>query len=121
MRISIPIRIYSPNRFAMKPRILTGIKQGQKKAMREGLIGRKPVPPYSIRLTYCGPRRFDADDNLRQAFKTVKDSVATWLGIDDGNLAHEWLFFQKTGKKNPLKDRPKRYGIEIEILTRETE
>lgn len=51
-----------------------------------------------VKLTRTGGRRLD-DDNLRSAFKAVRDGVADWLGIDDGSHRIQWQYFQKPGGK----------------------
>lgn len=43
----------------------------------------RPLLPVKVTLTRIAPRRLD-DDNLRSALKGVRDSVAEWLGVDDG-------------------------------------
>jgi uracil-DNA glycosylase len=37
------------------------------------------------------------DDNLRGALKAVRDEVARWLGVDDGDARVVWRYAQKTG------------------------
>lgn len=45
------------------------------------------------------------DDNLRGAFKAVRDQVAEWAGVDDGADQIEWRYGQREGKP----------GIEVRI------
>jgi len=40
--------------------------------------------PIQIKLTRTGPSRLD-DDNLVSSFKNVRDGIADWLKIDDGD------------------------------------
>lgn len=51
-----------------------------------------------VTLTRTGGRRLD-DDNLKSAFKAVRDGVSDWLGIDDGSNRIEWRYEQKIGGK----------------------
>ena len=37
------------------------------------------------------------DDNLRGALKAVRDEVARWLGVDDGDDRVIWRYAQKCG------------------------
>lgn len=64
-------------------------------------------PPCTITLTRIAPRDLD-DDNLASGFKAVRDGVADWLGIDDGDKRLTWRYAQRRGK-------PKEYAAEIVI------
>lgn len=44
----------------------------------------KPALPCSCLLTRSAPSKGLDDDNLAGALKSVRDAVATWLGVDDG-------------------------------------
>lgn len=44
---------------------------------------RKPRIPCSVVLTRIAPSAGLDDDNLTGALKSVRDAVATWLGVDD--------------------------------------
>ena len=60
-----------------------------KEAVRGALATCLPpfaVPPVRVTMTRYGTRRLD-DDNLDAAFKVVRDTVAEWLGVDDGDTA----------------------------------
>jgi hypothetical protein len=63
--------------------------------------------PMTITLTRIGPRQLD-DDNLAGGFKHVRDGVADWLGIDDGDKRLTWKYEQRKGA-------PKEYAAEIRI------
>ncbi len=55
------------------------------------------VAPVRVVLTRVGTRRMD-DDNLANAFKPVRDVIAKWLGVDDGNRAAvRWVYRQRPG------------------------
>jgi hypothetical protein len=45
----------------------------------------KPPIPCSVLLTRFAPSRGLDDDNLAGALKSVRDEVAAWLGVDDGD------------------------------------
>jgi hypothetical protein len=57
----------------------------------------RPAPggQWTVKFTRIGPIKLDADDNLRYAFKTIKDQVADWLGVDDGQPNVRWLYAQE--------------------------
>jgi hypothetical protein len=63
------------------------------------VINNKPRPdlPCIVTLTRISPRKLD-DDNLQGAFKGVRDEVADWLGVDDGDSRVTWLYAQRKGK-----------------------
>jgi hypothetical protein len=61
-------------------------------------------PPLIITLTRIGTRKLDSD-NLAASFKAIRDGVADWLGIDDGDERLTWNYAQEKGK----------YGVRIEF------
>lgn len=66
-----------------------------------------PEPPCVVTLTRIAPREFD-DDNLRSAFKAVRDAVAEWIGADDGKRGGiEWRYKQERGA-------PRQHRVRIE-------
>lgn len=67
------------------------------------------VPPFLATLTrIIGPRgRALDDDNLRSAFKAVRDGVAQALGVDDGDASR--LRFEYAER------RGKEWAVEIRI------
>lgn len=46
---------------------------------------RRPPVPCSVLLTRFAPSNGLDDDNLAGALKGIRDEVAKWLGVDDGN------------------------------------
>jgi hypothetical protein len=71
---------------------------------------RKPTLPCTIKLTRIAPRFLDWDDNLPMSFKSVKDGICDWLGVDDRDReAVKWSYDQKKP------DKPKGFGCLIEI------
>lgn len=70
-------------------------------------LGRPPPPPVRVVLTRISPRALDSD-NLHGALKHVRDGVADWLGVDDGDERVTWAVQQRRGA-------PKQRGVRIEI------
>jgi len=54
-----------------------------------------PPPPYVITITRIGPRKLDSD-NLQGSAKAIRDGVADWLGIDDGDDCLTWDYKQRS-------------------------
>jgi hypothetical protein len=67
------------------------------------------VLPVTVVLTRVAPRRLDGD-NLQSGFKAVRDGVADWLGVDDGNSLVDWQYAQRSAGA-------KVYKVEIEVIT----
>jgi hypothetical protein len=65
--------------------------------------------PVTVVLTRVAPRKLDGD-NLQSGFKAVRDGVADWLGVDDGNGLIDWQYAQRSGKAGE-------YAVEIEVIT----
>lgn len=68
------------------------------RAMAKTALGadiKGPPPPYVITLTRIGPRKLDSD-NLAGSAKAVRDGVADWLGIDDGDSRLTWEYQQRS-------------------------
>jgi hypothetical protein len=83
----------------------------------EWIIQGKPeiIPPCIVKLSRIAPRMLDEEDNLRTAFKHIKDHIADIIipflapGRADGNKGIKWEFNQYKGK-------PKEYALQIEIF-----
>jgi len=69
-------------------------------------LGNKPRPalPCTVLMTRIAPRKLD-DDNLRGAFKAVRDQVAAWLGVDDADPRVTWAYAQERGAVREYKAR----------------
>lgn len=67
----------------------------------------RPAFPCIIRLIRIAPRELD-DDNLAGGFKSVRDGIADWLGIDDRDPRVKWRYGQTKGK-------PKQYAVRVEF------
>lgn len=70
--------------------------------------GVPPIPPLTIMLTRIAPRDLDSD-NLAGGFKAVRDGVADWLGVDDGDKRLTWLYGQRRGS-------PGVYACEVAVI-----
>lgn len=67
----------------------------------------KPGQGAVVTLTRRAPRALD-DDNIRGAFKSIRDGVADALGIDDRDPRVEWRYIQQQAKPS---------GVIIEVRT----
>jgi hypothetical protein len=59
-------------------------------------LGKPPAAPLTITLTRVSPRALDSD-NLAGSQKHVRDGIADWLGVDDGDPRLTWLYEQRRG------------------------
>lgn len=66
-----------------------------------------PQIPARVTLVRIAPRELD-DDNLRGALKAVRDGVADWLLVDDGDPCVVWIYGQEKGG-------PACYGVHIRV------
>lgn len=48
-----------------------------------------PAGPWRVLIVRCGPRAMD-DDNRTASAKGVRDALAAWLGVDDGDESVRW-------------------------------
>ena len=71
-----------------------------------------PPPPLVIRMTRIASRPIKDGDNLQSAFKAVRDGIADFLKIDDGDDRLQWVVAQRKGK-------PRQHGVWVEISWRE--
>lgn len=70
-------------------------------------IGRDDVPTMCT-LARIAPRMLD-DDNLAGAFKSIRDEVAAYFGVDDGPKGPiAWRYEQR-------REAPKQYAVEIRL------
>ena len=65
--------------------------------------------PIRVTFTRLGGQYMDPDDNLRHAFKAVKDGVAAMLLADDADLRFQWRYEQETYGKIGIR-------IDLEML-----
>ena len=63
-----------------------------------GLTSHQPPLPVVVTWRRIGWQEMD-DDNLRSAFKSLRDAIAKWLGCDDGDRAAvEWRYEDVPGE-----------------------
>jgi hypothetical protein len=77
-------------------------KAGRAKAQRNmaalvfrGMVAATPLP-VTVTLVRIAPRALD-DDNLRGAFKAIRDGIADAFGVDDRDPRIEWRYAQRRG------------------------
>jgi hypothetical protein len=52
-------------------------------------FGKPPPLPLVVTITRVGKRNLDSD-NLVGSAKYVRDGIADWVGVDDGNPGYTW-------------------------------
>lgn len=62
-----------------------------------------------VTLTRLGPGRMD-DDGIASACKYVRDTIAMFLGVDDGSPLYRWVYAQ---------EKSAAYGVRIELSVEE--
>lgn len=71
----------------------------EKEAVHYSLHGKpKPSIPCVVLLTRISPNKCD-DDNLSGAMKSIRDAIATWLGVDDGDDRVKYRYAQERGPR----------------------
>lgn len=111
----IPIKLMSESNVHEHWTKKAARKKKQWKLVQMVMGRHRTRPPCAIMLTRIAPRPLDADDNLRAAFKTVKDAIADLMipglapGRADGDDRLIWIYGQKKGI-------PKYYAIEIALI-----
>lgn len=63
--------------------------------------------PVVVTLTRIAPRELDSD-NLAIGFKSVRDGIADWLGVNDNDKRITWEYCQERGA-------PNQYAARIEV------
>lgn len=66
-----------------------------------------PKPPLVVTIVRVAPRKLD-DDNLAISGKHVRDGIADYLGVDDGDPRITWRYEQAQGE-------PGQYATRIQI------
>jgi len=108
----LPVHIASTLNARMHWRELAAKAKQQRETTR--LILRSATPfdparlPVIVTLTRFAPRDLD-DDNLAGGFKSVRDGVADWLGIDDRDPRVQWRYRQKRSTQ------PRTYSALVEV------
>lgn len=96
-RFEMPIRTVSENAYRREHWSAIRRRTKTQRAIAAWLLSRhcnSCEPPMIVTLTRLAPRLLD-DDNLRGSLKSVRDSVAAWLGIDDGNALVRYHYGQQ--------------------------
>jgi len=62
-----------------------------------GLTDHTPPLPVVVTWNRSGWQSMD-DDNLGISFKSLRDALAKWLGVDDGDPVVSWRYTQTTGE-----------------------
>ena len=88
------------------------VKAKRSKAHRAAAVAipRGDYLPCTVTLVRISPRPLD-DDNLRSAFKALRDGVADRLGVADNDPRVTWEYRQQRGA-------PKQYAARVEIEPR---
>lgn len=66
----------------------------------------------AVTIVRIAPRKLDSD-NLARAAKAIRDGIADWLGIDDGDERIDWRYAQRRGEAGE-------YAVEIRVEWRTT-
>ena len=74
-------------------------KQGSSRSRSKGNRRKRP-PEIIITMTAHLPRYFDSD-NLDIALKPVRDALAKWIGVDDGDYIIMWEHDQTLTRGEP--------------------
>jgi hypothetical protein len=108
----MPVHVVSEGNMFEHYQVKRRRRDRQRAAVNEQLKGwNKPPLPLVITLTRIAPRKLDSD-NLAMAFKRgVRDTIAKWLGVDDGDERIEWRYAQRKAWKYERGD----YGIAVEF------
>ena len=89
-----------------------------------------PKPPSRflvIELILYGSHAKDSD-NLAYSMKPIRDGIAKWLEVDDGDAGLRWTYSQCVGKARPpkapavlcrIRPRPKPAKTKVEALARQ--
>lgn len=68
-------------------------------------VHRPPAGPWEVVLTRHGPRM--DDDNMAGVFKAIRDEIAKWLGVDDGN--RRWVTWRYEGVEST------QFGVAVRV------
>lgn len=87
-RLSVPIRTVNALNAREHPMARSARVKRERIATAWALRAERitPATPCVVTLTRCGPTRgLDPGDNLAAALKGVRDAIASWLNVDDGD------------------------------------
>jgi hypothetical protein len=64
--------------------------------------------PVTVKLTRLAPRKLDSGDNLNAFAKSIRDQIAKWLGVNDGDTSKvTWEYAQ---------EKSDAYSVRMEIF-----
>ncbi len=90
----------TPEHYMVKAIRAKNQRQGIFKTLKLCPIEIKPSLPAQITFYRISCKTLDQDDNLRHAFKNVKDGVSDWFGIrDDSDTRLMWKYEQEIGPR----------------------
>lgn len=95
----IPMRLTNPLNNRQHWRVVSKRGHQQKKIVLLHLKGSMPpAEPIRVTLTRVGKRKMDTD-GLAASFKHVRDAIAMWMWVDDGDEKWvRWEYRQEIGK-----------------------
>ncbi|MCE9567793.1 MAG: hypothetical protein K8U57_37820 [Planctomycetes bacterium] len=101
IQITLPCRVISEANRRDHWAVAKRRADAQAEALREaidnaGLTNHRPPLPVAVTWTRIGKQKLD-DDNLARSFKSLRDRLAEWLGIDDGDPRITWRYQQSHG------------------------
>lgn len=97
--VDFPIRTESEMNASDEPTYATTARKRSQHAIVEAVLSdaaaRTAKPwlwlPLRITMVRVGPKRMDCD-NATSATKFVRDAIASWLGVNDGDDAIVWVY-----------------------------
>lgn len=102
IQVDIPILTKSPGNGSHGSWVVVAKRRKEHRAaVRWALMPHKPMPlPVVVTFVRVSPRPLD-DDNLAASFKSMRDEVAVWLGVDDGprETRVTWRYEQEHSRK----------------------
>jgi hypothetical protein len=119
LEFDAPIRIRSEANIGGQLQAFIRRKTAIKKMMQDVLdkLPRIVTMPCVVIFTRFGPQKFD-DDNLAYAFKSIRDTLADWIGVDDGNPRYKWRYRQKQSPEHMIRVRIHCLGTPPDALSR---
>lgn len=107
--VELPIRTVSELNAHDRLRVRFRRKKSQQQTVALVLYSafqrRRPALPVHVVMTRIGPQRMDSD-NVQGALKHVRDEIARWLNIDDGDEAKAtWQVEQQIGPLHAVRVR----------------
>jgi len=63
--------------------------------------------PLTVTFTRVSPGKLDKGDGNNSSFKWVRDALAKWVGVNDGDDRYEWVYLRRVERG--------KYGCEIRM------